>query len=410
MKSEYINHLHVEGVGPFNRLDIDFSPDVNVIIGVNGSGKTSILRCLTHCFTTHNREYFRYKAGGLLWAYFKKDELQCRSGGAPYDLKTDQAYHQTLSGLYRKLPEEEGVKTFSGAAHAHKMLAIGAHRYFDYQKIKGMKEEQNTPSQCDAYAQMNPLYLEKPLLPDAKQWMINRYFIIEKAWGKDLKANWDSIIEYIPLLSPPNHHLEFKRIEQELEPIFSYDGKECFLEELSSGFKSILSIFFCIINWIEGVNDGEDRLMKQAKGTVLIDELESHLHPAWQRTILKLVTGAFPNLQFIITTHSPYIVASADKGQVIVLPPLSDNINIKPTDQVYSGWRYEYIVQDLMGGEEIVMPGLRKLLEALDNAFDNNDQAAFDAAFGELKSVLNPRDSIILNYNMKRAERFGDSL
>lgn len=407
MKPEYISKLHVENVGPFDNLTIEFSPDVTVIAGANGTGKTSILRCITHCFTAENRNYFRYRVGARLYTYFTKDKNLSRCGGKIYDLKSDTKLHQRISQFYEREEEEKGVTSFHYDQHPYNILAIGAHRYFDYEKITGMKAEDDTNKQRESYADNNPLYIEKPVLPHVKQWMINRYFIIEKSWGADFKCNWDTVIEKIPTLSPPNQILRFERIEEDLNPIFSLDGKECYLEELSSGFKSVLSIVFSIINWIEGVNDGDRRKMDEATGTVLIDEIETHLHPAWQNMILKVVTEMFPKLQFIITTHSPYIIASADKNQVIILPSMNGDKVIKPLENNFSGWRVEYILKELMAAQEIIAPDIADRLHSLNQSLKNRDKEAYDANIAALKSILNGSDSIVLNYEMKGAEVFG---
>ena len=406
MKPEYITKLHVKNIGPFDNLNVVFSPDVTVIVGPNGSGKTSILRAITHCFTKDNREYFRYRVGARLCTYFQKGEERAKCGGKVFDLKCDTSLHQRVSPFYEREEAEDGIISYQYTQHPYNVLAIGAHRYFDFVQLEGMKVEENTAAQRESYAKNNPLYIEKPLLPHVKQWMVNRYFIVEKPWGKDLKDNWDKLIEKIPRLSPPGHDLKFERIEEDLNPIFSLDGRECYLEELSSGFKSVLSIVLSIINWIEGVNDGERRKIENACGTVLIDEIEAHLHPAWQKMILKVITGMFPNLQFIVTTHSPYVIASAEKNQVILLPVLNSNMDVKPVENNYAGWRVEYILQDLMGTEVISSPNLTGILESLERAIGAKDQASYNSGMVELKTLVNGKDSIVSVYEMRGAETF----
>ena len=409
MKPEYITKLHAENIGPFDNLNIEFSPDVTVIVGANGSGKTSILRAITHSFTNRNREGFRYRVGAAVFTYFQKGERLCRCGGKPFGIEKDLHLHDHIPSINDSVPDEDGVTSFHNSETPYNILAIGAHRYFDYIKIQGMKAEENTASQKEAYADNNPLYIDQPILPHVKQWMVNRYFIIEKPWGKELKDNWEKLIEKIPKLSPPNHNLQFARIEEDLNPIFILDNKECYLEELSSGFKSVLSIVLSIINWIEGVNDGEQRKIENACGTVLIDEIEAHLHPAWQNMVLKVITEMFPKLQFIITTHSPYVIASADKNQVIILPPMNSDKVIKPLENKFSGWRVEYILKELMAAQEIFDPDITEKLQSLNKSLKDRDKDAYDASIAALKSILNESDSIVLNYEMRGAEVFGDN-
>ena len=64
--------------------------------------------------------------------------------------------------------------------------------------------------------------------------------------------------------------------------------------------------------------------VRQSKGLVLIDELDMHLHPNWQRHVVRDLKTAFPNLQFVVTTHSPFIVQSLDSTELINLDFVSD--------------------------------------------------------------------------------------
>lgn len=85
------------------------------------------------------------------------------------------------------------------------------------------------------------------------------------------------------------------------------DANNCDLdvEELSDGFRSILSLTF--------------ELIRQLVGVVLIDEIDAHLHPNWQRRIGRWFTTCFPQIQFIVTTHSPLVCQAAVHGSVFRL-------------------------------------------------------------------------------------------
>jgi hypothetical protein len=67
-------------------------------------------------------------------------------------------------------------------------------------------------------------------------------------------------------------------------------------------------------------SDIDGRSVIYKPGVVLIDEIEAHLHPSWQRVICEWLRTKFPRVQFFISTHSPLIVQAADPGGVFVLP------------------------------------------------------------------------------------------
>ena len=97
---------------------------------------------------------------------------------------------------------------------------------------------------------------------------------------------------------------------------------------------------------------------KFSSGVVLIDEIDLHLHPKWQRRVVRDLQAAFPELQFIATTHSPFILQSLDPGEVIDLnqPPDIQQIETAPDGMAAPGPSNEFsdrsiedIVEEVMG-------------------------------------------------------------
>lgn len=95
-------------------------------------------------------------------------------------------------------------------------------------------------------------------------------------------------------------------------------------EELSDGFRSVLSLQFDLVRHLaklhgeKGLFSNAEQTVVTAGGVVLIDEIDVHLHPTWQQRIGPWLKRHFPNVQFIVTTHSPLVCQSADS--VFVLP------------------------------------------------------------------------------------------
>lgn len=123
------------------------------------------------------------------------------------------------------------------------------------------------------------------------------------------------------------HNAQFSRIDLDGEPVF-VDGNqnEIKVTELSDGYRSILSMIFELIRQLITVYEAEYVFEDIAKGgmyitlpgVVLIDEVDAHLHPTWQTRIGQWFTRYFPNLQFIVTTHSPLICRGCidDDGKI----------------------------------------------------------------------------------------------
>lgn len=109
-------------------------------------------------------------------------------------------------------------------------------------------------------------------------------------------------------------------------------------QDLSDGYRSMLALSIDLLRWlVKAFPDHHDPL--QCPGIVLIDELDTHLHPSWQRTIGHGLREKFPNLQFIIATHSPFIAQVADPESGVAEPggeptgKCRGNILLKETEQ-----------------------------------------------------------------------------
>jgi len=102
------------------------------------------------------------------------------------------------------------------------------------------------------------------------------------------------------------------------------------VDELSDGYRSVLSLTFDIVRQLAlkfgaaRVFDYDQPHLVIAPGVVLIDEVDAHLHPAWQRTIGQWFRSHFPRIQFIVTTHSPLVCQAAENGSVYRLPDPND--------------------------------------------------------------------------------------
>lgn len=89
--------------------------------------------------------------------------------------------------------------------------------------------------------------------------------------------------------------------------------------QLSEGERGLLALVLDLARRLSQANPALSDPVKQGEAVVLIDELDLHLHPKWQRTIVERLTRVFPHCQFIATTHSPQIVAAVEPEQVLLL-------------------------------------------------------------------------------------------
>ncbi|MHB9023336.1 MAG: AAA family ATPase [Armatimonadota bacterium] len=404
----HIASLHVEGVRLFDQLDINFSPGFNLLVGPNGCGKTSILRCLNLCCSLDDIQDSRFLESACFWGNVKYGSELVRIGQGNTDrnaLRTI-SYHQNQLHSYIKPPPSDvgPTKTINAITDELPYLApltIGAYRKIDYRRLDGMKRELSVIEAQRKYRREGSKYLCGTTLPDPKQWMVNRYFQVDKDWAVIERANWEWIIKNMDRIGPTGSGLYFRNIMRELEPMFELNGKECYLEELSAGYQAVLSMVFGIVEWIEAINEGERRLTEHATGTVLIDELDCHLHPEWQLSIRDALVTLFPGLQFIATTHSPHLIATAKPGEVLCIPVSDGTLTVTPEQRSYNGWTTDQILTELMGVTNLENKAYARLINQAMDAFQKRDAVALDSAINALAEVAHPDDTIVTVLKMK---------
>ena len=142
----------------------------------------------------------------------------------------------------------------------------------------------------------------------------------------------------------------YKNLRIELSPsrmvLTNNEGMDLEIEQLSGGYKAVLSVVADIAKRLAIANPESNNPLEE-EAVILIDELDLHLHPKWQKTIVDDLKRAFPNCQFIITTHSPFIV------QALHADELFDINSMEYADEQgnYNGWSIDEIQEEKMGVE-----------------------------------------------------------
>jgi hypothetical protein len=123
------------------------------------------------------------------------------------------------------------------------------------------------------------------------------------------------------------HGAKLDRIEIEGPVFLDGNNNAISVTQLSDGYRSVLSLIFELIRQLVRVygpkavfhqlaKNRSDKLEIGVPGVVLIDEIDAHLHPTWQTRIGQWFLKCFPNMQFIITTHSPLVCRAAENGSI----------------------------------------------------------------------------------------------
>jgi predicted ATP-binding protein involved in virulence len=169
----------------------------------------------------------------------------------------------------------------------------------------------------------------------------------------------EAVRQAIYLLLPGFSNLRVRR--SPLRMSVTKQGQELIVNQLSDGEKGLLAMVGDLARRLAIANPGlPDPL--QGSGVVLIDEIELHLHPKWQREIIPALTRTFPNCQFIVTTHSPQVISQVKPEGIYILERTDEGIVAMRPESSY-GRDSNRILEDLMDVPERPQEIKESLLE-----------------------------------------------
>ena len=178
------------------------------------------------------------------------------------------------------------------------------------------------------------------------------------------------------------------------------DGVDLQIDQLSGGYKAVLSVIADIAKRLSMANpDSQNPLEEDA--VILIDELDLHLHPKWQKEIVDDLKRTFPNCQFIVSTHSPFVIQSLNAEELFDIKTMQ----YAGEEGSYKGWSIEAIQEHKMGVEPKTAI-FNQYLEEFSSAMDDENYEKAKTLYKELKEMVSPgsHESKILKLDMEMIE------
>ena len=370
-----IKEIEIKAVGGIRNLNLQLDESMSIICGPNGIGKTTILESIANIFCVFSTGEIRRNVGS-------------EKGSVTVVIESEGVLQRQTIEVKEFIPEKSN--SASGLyALSQKILSIKANRWFGYMPIDSVKRDLKK-SDGDTSSEA----LKGIIISEVKGWFINRQMFSTQPESLTSEQLHNLEIAKISF-SILNEKFSFSRIDGgTFDIMVNTPTGEIYFEYLSSGFKSCLSIIFGIIKDIEFRFKSPTIKVDEFDGVILIDEIELHLHPAWQGIIASALTKVFPKAQFVITTHSPHVIQNAKSNQIIALN--SDNAGdvfqreLKNTKYGFQGWTIEEILLDTMGMESAKTEIYEKMISNFDNAIDCEDYLKAKEAYDELDLLLHP--------------------
>lgn len=414
-----IEKIELKNFKAFSDTAIPLNGKSSVFFGINGMGKSSLLRSINLLYAniinqTVNRKELRQKYN------IELDDI--RHGTSETEIKGTFVLDDTsLIEYNRKMARKDGKRTFNKEG-LDKIVESIQKFYFSDEKqgniplfvnygtnrlVLDIPLRIKTHHEFDVYSAYDKAIENKVDFRTFFEWFRNQEDAenAEKVQKKNLeyedkhlKAVRKAIFAMLP---------EFKNLHVARKPRLAMavekNGISFNVSQLSDGEKCALAVLGDIARRMTIANPELPNPL-EGSGVVLIDEIELHMHPSWQRKILVVLKETFPNIQFIITTHSPQVLGEVDESyNVFALHPSEKNeIVINKVGQM-NGFDSNYILEEFMDTKSI-NPKFQKMLDEANEAISENE---FDSAKEKIEKVkkiagLNSVAVIELEENLKR--------
>lgn len=350
--------LHIEEWKQFQEVDIVFHDRLTILTGANGSGKTTLLHLLARHFGWDFSELATpakdKKNGAIRFFTNLWKKLYPKDGSIDDDVIGKIVYSDGSSSVL-SIPQIDSA-LYQLNIHNQKYvvgLNILSHRSaFKYQNIPSITTQKNNRRQVynnyessikqDALS-MGSYYVQKS----------QNYYIKETLLSWAIGGEGNSFIEpdkelidwfkgfedVLRILMPKN--IGFEKISiRNYEIVLVTKSGDFMLDAVSGGIAALVDLGWQIYN----LANSEEEIV------VLIDEVENHLHATMQRSVLPDLLEAFPNVQFIVSTHSPLVVSSVKDSNVYAFRYNSENrVHSEQLDLVHKARTATEILNEVLG-------------------------------------------------------------
>lgn len=341
--------LHAENIGPFDRLELDLSDGngkahlgPHILAGVNGSGKTTILRTIAWCLATgesgfDHEEWMQFLRGRANSRALLVPELAFPSARPSYPYRSlstsvDNTHGNLAHEWASKLsghPIEGGGNVFHEGFSVASNSALQAVRnlgsvvaYAPRQSLRRLDQ----PSIGRRTPTSKSLAFDGTVSNEAVQayWIdaFSREAVVKTrgpANGRSALTAVAALRSAVSQIIDPDCEPDVNVERSPMQPILRFRGTELSLSQLPAGFNATLGWVVDYLARQDAFPWLDSESAQTRPGLILIDEIETHLHPQWQRRVLSGIRSAFPNTQIIVTTHSPFVISSCPGSRVHVL-------------------------------------------------------------------------------------------
>jgi predicted ATP-binding protein involved in virulence len=327
----------------FSRQSFAFHDRFTALIGDNATGKTQVLQAIATLLSQYQSEMLRNKsvATDIRPADVRHASQMFDNRNGSHQLRMEHFYPAVVASDFNQgdfvfcrrddasdgnsrndFLARQAQEALNGIS-AQKEITLPVLAFYGTSRLwnKKNRSRQGIPSRTDGYRWSLDAFID---FDELNEWFKEQELIhLQKGTNEAaLSVMRKALAMMIPDCETVFYDFEFKSLVLRFKdsPAHPSADQNLLFADLSDGYRMILTMVFDIVKQMITLNPhlGTETLEK-TDGIVLIDELDLSLHPNWQRTVAESLRRTFPLVQFIVTTHSPFVVQSLQAGEVIDL-------------------------------------------------------------------------------------------
>jgi energy-coupling factor transporter ATP-binding protein EcfA2 len=332
--SAKLSYVQLKSIGIFKELSVDLAPGWTLLLGNNGGGKSTILRAIALALSGSDPR-LPALSGRLL-----------RSGESLGVIEIGVGTGHIVTHLVRddKLVKVSSPQTTLLQSGQMLVLAFPALRGVVTTQSHGpTNEAASNPSVDDVLPLLQGMVDSR--LNNLQQWLVNAVLRAEtNPGGRDsqLLATFNSLIAEMV----PGGRIKFSQLDRTTWTVyFSIDEVNVPFDGISQGMSSILNWVGVLLQRLYDVYPNS-QVPENEAALVLIDEIDAHLHPIWQRQLVTLTRKKFPNVQVVASSHSPFLAGAVSREELRIVErdATTDQIRATMPAEDLSGQKVEDIL------------------------------------------------------------------
>lgn len=414
----------------FDQAEFEFQPGMNLLVGINGVGKSTVLdairvtlsRILPAVKTSRNRP-IKFTSSdvkvGNDWFYASlqfslhnevtgevfEEEYEIRERLKAQSIINELDRHRANPAALTKLNSEEQRREYLSrrsktlkefASVTMPPLGVFFSTYRSLYSPKQSNARGKAAAFADALANDRGLRLRE----FADWWLVQEALAtetLEEEYKHRLNVMNDAITTFL------NGCSNLRSVREPIPTLLIDKGNSVLdLRQLSDGERSMIAMVFDLARRLALANPNLPDPLRDGKAVVLIDELDLHLHPRWQRDIVAKLTATFPNCQFIATTHSPQIVGEVSPSSVILI---ENGAVFRPNQSL--GMDSNWVLQYLMGTGDR-NPEIDKELDHISDLLEDENFEQAEVAINTVRNQIGDFPALVrLQTKLDRLQLLG---